>query len=93
MSLPIQVGQAYNKTSTADVVATTNCILLGFYVNSTNAGTLVLKRGGSSGTALGGTITPAIGFHHFPARCPGGLHATIGGTALDVTFFVIEGIS
>lgn len=92
MSLPIQVGQAYNKTSTADVVATTNCILLGFYVNSTTGGTLVLKRGGSSGTALGGTITPAIGFHHYPARCPGGLHATIANT-LDVTFFVIEGVS
>lgn len=92
MSVPIQVGQAYNKTSTGDVVATTNCILLGFYVNSTTGGTVALKRGGSGGTALGGTITPAIGYHAYPARCPGGLHATIANT-LDITFFVIEGLS
>lgn len=92
MSLPVQVGQAYNKTATGDVVATTNCVLLGFYVNSTTGGTVVLRRGGSGGTVLCGTITPAIGFHHFPARCPGGLHATIANT-LDVTFFVVEGLS
>lgn len=90
MALPVEVGQAVNKTATADVT-TANCALLGFYVNSTNVGTLVLRRGGSGGTVLCGTITPAIGYHPFPSRCPNGLHATIGGTALDVTFFVIEG--
>lgn len=92
MNLPIEFGHAVNITSTADVVATTNCVLLGFYVNSTTSGTLVLRRGGSGGTALSGTITPAIGFHRFPVRCPGGLHATIANT-LNVTFFVIDGIS
>jgi hypothetical protein len=86
-----ETGKAVNVTGTADVVTTTNCVLLGFYVNSTNAGTLVMRRGGSGGTAISGTITPAIGFHRFPANCPGGLHATVGGTALDVTFFVVEG--
>lgn len=75
-----------NRTTTGDVT-TADTRLLGFYVNSTNAGTLVLKAGGSSGTALGGTITPAIGFHKFPCRAAGGLHATIGGSVLDVTFF------
>lgn len=83
----IEAGMAVNITATANVT-TKDCRLLGFYVNSTNAGTLVLRRGGASGTVLCGTITPAIGFHRFPAASPGGLHATIGGSALDVTFFV-----
>jgi hypothetical protein len=78
-----------NITGTADVFATKDVYLLGFYVNSTNAGTLVLRAGGSGGTAISGTITPDIGFHRFPAYCAGGLHATKGGTAIDVTFFVL----
>lgn len=86
----IEGGVPVNITSTADVIATTDCVLLGFYVNSTSSGTLVLKRGGSGGTAISGTITPAIGFHRFPANCPGGLHATIANT-LNVTFFVVAG--
>lgn len=84
-----EVGQAKNMTATGDVVATRSGSLLGFYVNSTNAGTLVLRMGGSGGTVLCGTITPAIGFHRFPASFLDGLHATIGGTALDVTFFTV----
>jgi hypothetical protein len=87
-----ETGTAYNKTATGNVVLTTDCTLLGFYVNSTTTGTLVLKKGGSSGTAISGTITPAVGFHRFPAACPGGLHVTIANT-IDVTFFVIEGVA
>ena len=64
--------------------------LLGFYVNSTTAGTIVLRDGGASGTAISGTITPAVGFHRFPASFGSNLHATIGGT-LNVTFFVVAG--
>jgi hypothetical protein len=89
-NISMEYGTPVNKTATGDVVLTTDCALLGFYVNSTSSGTLVLKKGGSSGTALNGTITPAIGFHRFPAACQGGLHATVGGT-LDVTFFVVPG--
>lgn len=88
----IEVGTPVNITSTADVVASTDCVLLGFYVNSTSSGTLVLTKGGSGGTAISGTITPAIGFHRFPASCKGGLHATIANT-LNVTFFVQEGLT
>lgn len=75
-------------------ITTTNSVhpiggqLLGFYVNSTNAGTLVLRDGGSGGTVLSGTITPAIGWREYPLTFQEGLHATIGGTALNVTFFV-----
>ena len=39
------------------------------------------------GTAMSGTITPAIGFHRFPANVGTSLYATIAGTALNVTFF------
>jgi hypothetical protein len=65
--------------------------LIGFYVNSTNGGTLVLRDGGSGGTVMCGTITPAIGFHRFPANVGSSLHATIAGTALNVTFFFASG--
>mgnify|MGYP003657362364 FL=1 len=92
MSTPtLEYGSTTNISATADVIATTDCTLIGFYVNSTSGGTLVLKKGGSSGTALCGTITPAIGFHRFPAACPGGLHATIAAAALNVTFFTVAG--
>lgn len=60
---------------------------LGFYVASTTAGTLVLRDGGASGTQLSGTITPAVGWHAWPAGFAADLHATVGGT-IDVTFFV-----
>lgn len=86
----LESGTPTNITATGNVVASTDCTLIGFYVNSTTGGTLVLKRGGSSGTAISGTITPAIGFHRFPAACPAGLHATIANT-LDVTFFTVAG--
>ena len=87
MSQPVaECGFAKNMTSTAAVTAGP-CQLLGFYVNSTTSGTVVLRDGGSGGTVLSGTITPAIGFHKFPAQIGASLHATIGGT-LDVTFFV-----
>jgi hypothetical protein len=92
MTITQGYGTTVNLTATGDVILTTNCILLGFYVNSTTSGTLVLRKGGSGGTVLGGTITPAIGWHKFPAGCRGGLHATIANT-LDVTFFVVPGVS
>ena len=66
--------------------------LIGFYVNSTNAGTIVIYDGTSSaGTALSGTITPAIGFRPFPAYCPNGCYAVIGGTALNITAIFAAG--
>lgn len=90
MATPVlEIGKHKNLTATGNVT-TINTALMGFYVNSTSAGTLILKEGGSGGTALGGTITPSIGYHAFPTNADGGLHATIGGT-LDVTFFYHEG--
>lgn len=64
--------------------------LLGFYVNSTSSGTIVLRNGGSGGTAISGTITPAIGFHRFPAYCTNACYATLANT-IDATFFFSAG--
>lgn len=75
------------STGTVQVAGGT---LLGFYVNSTSSGTIVLKDGGASGTAISGTITPAVGFHRFPASFGGNLHATIANT-ISVTFFTVAG--
>ena len=87
MSAPVAEVGGYKNITETGAVSTGACQLIGFYVNSTNAGTLVLRDGGSGGTAMSGTITPAIGFHRFPANVGTSLYATIGGSALDVTFF------
>lgn len=84
----IQVeGGNYKNLTSSGAVTDNSGVLLGFYVNSTSSGTIAFKDGGQNGTAMGGTITPAIGFHRFPAGFgTGGLYATIGAT-LDVTIF------
>ena len=87
MSQPVAEVGGYKNITATGAVSTGACQLIGFYVNSTNAGTLVLRDGGASGTVMSGTITPAIGFHRFPANVGTSLYATIAGTALNVTFF------
>ena len=92
MSAPVlEYGEAANITATGNIGAVGRDVtLIGFYVNSTSSGTVVIRKGGSGGTVLSGTITPAVGFHRFPASCPGGAHVTVGGT-LDATFFYVPG--
>jgi hypothetical protein len=91
MSQPVSEVGGYKNITATGAVSTGPCQLIGFYVNSTNGGTLVLRDGGSGGTVMCGTITPAIGFHRFPANVGSSLHATIAGTALNVTFFFASG--
>jgi hypothetical protein len=91
MSQPVAEVGGYKNITETGAVSTGPCQLIGFYVNSTNGGTLVLRDGGSGGTVMCGTITPAIGFHRFPANIGSSLHATIAGTALNVTFFFASG--
>lgn len=87
-SQTVETGSSKNISATGNV--TTGAVsLIGFYVNSTSSGTLVLRDGGSSGTVLCGTITPAIGFHRYPVSTNGVLHATVGGT-IDATFFFVQ---
>lgn len=85
MTTVVECGTPVNLTASGSIALHAGN-LIGFYVNSTTAGTIVVRDGGASGTALSGTITPVIGFHRFPAACVTGCYATIGGT-LDVTFF------
>ena len=87
MSAPVAEVGGYKNITATGAVSTGACQLIGFYVNSTSSGTLVLRDGGASGTVMSGTITPAIGFHRFPANVGTSLYATIAGTALNVTFF------
>jgi hypothetical protein len=91
MSQPVAEVGGYKNITATGAVSTGPCQLIGFYVNSTTIGTLVLRNGGASGEVMSGTITPAIGFHRFPANVGGSLYATVGGTALDVTFFFAAG--
>jgi hypothetical protein len=91
MSQPVAEVGGYKNITETGAVSTGPCQLIGFYVNSTNGGTLVLRDGGSGGTVMCGTITPAIGFHRFPANVGSSLYATIAGTALNVTFFFASG--
>lgn len=84
MGMNLSYGSYKNRTDTGNV-STGACSLNGFYVNSTSSGTLVLKDGGASGTAITGTITPGIGWHFLPISTGSTLHATIAST-LDVTF-------
>ena len=82
-------GTPVNLTSSG-AVSNVAGTLLGFYVNSTTSGTIVIRNGGSGGTAVSGTITPVIGWHEFPAYLPSGCYATIGAT-LNVTLFFAAG--
>ena len=90
MSQPVAEVGGYKNITATGAVSNGSCQLIGFYVNSTTVGTLVLRNGGASGEVMSGTITPAIGFHRFPANVGVSLYATVGGT-LDVTFFFAAG--
>lgn len=94
MAQHIEAGTPVNLTATG-IVSESAGTLLGFYVNSTSSGTIVISSGGATGattggTTLSGTITPAIGFHRFPAYCVGRCYVTIGAT-LNVTLFFAAG--
>lgn len=80
----MMTGQPVNLTESGAIYGS-RAKLIGFYVNSTTGGTVILKDGGSSGTAISGTITPAIGWHFFPAEFASSPYATIANT-LNVTF-------
>ena len=81
-----QAGTPVNLSSSG-AVSLAGGVLVGYHVNSTAAGTIVIRSGSTSGgTAVSGTITPSIGFQAFPGAFPNGCYATIANT-LDVTFF------
>lgn len=79
-------GSFKNVTDSAAISASPG-VMVGFYVNSTSSGIINFKDGGASGTAMCGNITPAIGFHRFPAVCASGLYITKVSGTIDVTVF------
>lgn len=91
MSQMQDTGTPVRLTSSGQVSKTSGS-LIGFYVASTTSGTVVITDSASStgGTQISGTITPAVGFHRFPAYCVNGCYITIANT-LDVTFFFAAG--
>jgi hypothetical protein len=90
MAQYVESGTPVNRTDTGSVSLVPGN-LFGFYVNSTTAGTIIIGNGSAgAGTALSGTITPAIGFHRFPAYCTVGCYVTVANT-LDVTLFFAAG--
>ena len=74
------------------IVSSAAGTLLGFYVNSTSSGTIIIYNGTSaSGTALDDTITPAIGWRAYPAYCPAGCYIAVTGGSINLTAFFAAG--
>lgn len=82
-----QAGYPVHLVATGQVIAVPG-ILLGFYVNSTTAGTLILYDAATAANPISGTITPALGWNNFPSIHEVGIFATIA--TLDVTFFILK---
>lgn len=86
----IESGTPINLTATGQVgVVNIPTTLLGFYVNSTSSGVIAFRDGGSGGTAVSGSITPAIGFHRFPGNFPNGCHMTLVSGSINITLFIV----
>ena len=76
-------GSPFPVTGTGQVTDKPS-VISGFYVNSTSAGTLVFRDGTGSGVAVGGTITPAVGWHTYAFNFSKGVHITVANT-IDIT--------
>ena len=87
----VESGAPVNFTDD-QIVSKAQGTLLGFYVNSTSSGTIIIYDGlTASGTALSGTITPAIGYHRFPAYCRAGCFIDVTGGSINVTAMFAAG--
>ena len=85
-----QGGFWLNRTNSG-VVSAVPCQIIGFFVNSTTAGTIQLfDNPAAAANPTGGIITPALGMQWYPAIFLTGLFVNIAGTALDVTFFYVK---
>jgi hypothetical protein len=89
MATVVEAGNPKNL-SASGAISTGPGSILGFYVNTTSSGVIVIKDGGSSGTALSGSITPAAGtFHRFPASIGTSAYMTLSSGSINVTFFFV----
>lgn len=90
MSQVIEAGTPV-LLSGSGAVSGTSGNLVGFYVNNTSSGVINFKDGGSGGTAVTGSITPAIGFHRLPAYFTTSCYLTLVSGSISVTSFFSAG--
>lgn len=77
----------FENTSTPGQVKTGACTLCSMYVNSTTSGTMAIydATAATSGYAIGGTMTPAAGFHFLGnLQCTQGVYVDLSN--INVTF-------
>ncbi len=83
-------GAYWANVSATGLVQGNPCQIVGFYVNSTAAGTIILyDNATTNANPVCGTITPAVGMQWFPAIFQNGLYVVIAGS-LNVTFFYLK---
>ena len=78
----------------AGIVSKAPGTLLGFYVNNTSSGTVVVYNGTtavSPSVAVTGTITPAIGWHAMKLYCPAGCYIDVPSGSINLTAFFAAG--
>lgn len=86
----LEVGN-YKIVSTSGNVKAVDGALLGFLVNSTSAGTVILYDDAATGTStpITGTITPAANtFITLPVAFSKGLNVVVGGT-INITLVYV----
>lgn len=80
-------GFPINLSATGQVIAVPGQ-LLGFYVNSTTAGTIIIYDALTATAPISGTITPALGWNAFPSIHLIGIFVTLA--TINVTFFYLK---
>ena len=86
----VKAYKATQLAATADVTTASSYLKSVHLTGGSDAATLTIKAGGSSGTviavikAASATTAPPIDFADF--LCSGGIHATFTGTAPSATF-------
>lgn len=83
-------GNTTNVTqaTTSTVIKATAGEVVGFYVNSTSSGTIRFYNDATTAcdtNPVTNTITPAVGWHAFPARFGTAICALTGGAGVDIT--------
>jgi hypothetical protein len=83
----VQQSGGYKRLTASGNVSKVPATIIGFYVASTNVGTIQFydDPGVGTTTPITGVITPAVGFNPLYAYASQGINAVIAGTALDVT--------
>jgi len=82
------ITQATASNELCDISGGGQAETIGFYVNSTNTGTLRFfddADGTCSSDAKGAAMTPAVGWHFYPVPFTTAICALTGGTGIDVT--------